>query len=80
MGERAGPRPEVYLSELPIGGKVSIIIDPSTHKGLPHRRYHGRIGEIVEKRGRGYIVAVTVGSKRKLLSILPEHLRPFVQG
>ncbi|MEM1518334.1 MAG: 50S ribosomal protein L21e [Nitrososphaerota archaeon] len=80
VGERAGPKPEVYLSEIPIGSKVSIIIDPATHRGSPHRRYHGKIGEIVEKRGRGYIVAVKVGSKRKLLSLLPEHIRPFIQG
>ena len=80
VGERAGPKPEVYLKEIPIGSKVSINIDPAAHKGSPHRRYHGKIGEIVEKRGRGYIVAVTVGSKKKLLSVLPEHIRPIMQG
>jgi ribosomal protein L21E len=28
----------------------------------------------VEKRGRGYIVAVRLGSKLKKLSVLPEHM------
>jgi large subunit ribosomal protein L21e len=43
---------------------------------MPHRRYHGRVGRIVEKRGRGYVVAVQIGSKLRKLSVLPEHLRP----
>jgi large subunit ribosomal protein L21e len=76
LGSRSGPRPEVYLSELEPGAKVVILVDPASHKGMPHRRYHGRVGRIVEKRGRGYVVAVQIGSKLRKLSVLPEHLRP----
>jgi len=59
------------------GDYVVIKINPSIHKGMPHRRYHGRVGIIVGKRGRAYEVKVTLGNKEKLLIIRPEHLQPF---
>jgi len=79
-GSRSGPRPEVYLQEYQVGQAVAIDIDPSTHGGMPHRRYQGRVGRIVEKRGRGYVVAVELGSKLKKLHVLPEHIKPLPAG
>lgn len=58
------------------GDKVYIIINPSVMKGMPHRRYHGKTGTIVGKRGRCYIVQVRMGGKVKTLIVRPEHLRP----
>jgi large subunit ribosomal protein L21e len=57
------------------GDKVVIKIDPSVHKGMPHRRYHGKIGVIKGRRGRAYEVAVTQGDAVKEVIVLPEHLR-----
>ena len=62
------------------GSKVCIKIDPSFHKGMPHRRYHGKIGTIRDKRGRSYIVEVKVGGKEKTLIVRPEHLEPWLMG
>lgn len=59
------------------GDYVVIKINPSIHKGMPHRRYHGRVGVIVGKRGKAYEVKVTDGGKEKLLIVRPEHLVPF---
>lgn len=59
------------------GSKVCIKIDPSFHKGMPHRRYHGRIGEVKGVRGRSYIVGVKVGGEEKQLIVRPEHLEPW---
>ena len=73
-GARQGPHPEIYLQEFQPGDKVAIKINPSVHRGAPHRRYHGRIGEILEKRGRAYLVRVRLGEKFKLLTVLPDHL------
>ncbi len=73
-GARSGPIPEIYLREFRPGDKVAIKLNPSVHKGAPHRRYHGRIGEIVEKRGRAYVVAVSLGNKLKKITVLPDHL------
>jgi len=80
VGARSGPRPEVYLQEYEIGQQVAIDINSSTHKGMPHKRYQGKVGKVVERRGRGYIVEVALGSKLKKLSVLPEHLKPLPQG
>jgi large subunit ribosomal protein L21e len=64
------------LHEYTSGEKVVIKIDPSVHKGMPHRRYHGRIGVIVEKKGRAYLVNVTQGNATKQIIVRPEHLEP----
>ncbi|MEM0375208.1 MAG: 50S ribosomal protein L21e [Nitrososphaerota archaeon] len=75
-GSRMGPRPDVYLVEYPVGSKVVVVADPSVQKGMPHKRYHGKVGVVLGRRGRGYEVEVYLGSKRKILYVLPDHIRP----
>jgi len=58
------------------GDRVTIILEPSVHKGMPHRRYHGRIGVVEGRRGRSYIVSVDVGRQTKRIIARPEHLVP----
>jgi large subunit ribosomal protein L21e len=57
--------------------RVLIKLDPSTHKGMPHRRYHGKIGIVENKRGQAYVVNVTQGKAIKTIIVRPEHLQPF---
>jgi len=68
------------LHEYSIADKVAIIIDPSVHKGQPHRRFHGKIGVVTEKRGRSYVISVRDGDKIKYLTVRPEHIRPHLGG
>ena len=68
------------LKNLSNGDKVVIIVNPTYHKGMPHRRYQGRIGVIKRKRGDSYEVKVTKGNKEVLLIVPPEHLRVFKEG
>ena len=68
------------LYEYKPGEKVVVKIDPSVHKGMPHRRYHGRIGVIVNKRGRSYVVNVTQGKAVKEIIVRPEHIIPHAEG
>jgi large subunit ribosomal protein L21e len=56
------------------GDKVKIKIDSSVHKGMPHRRYHGRVGVIKGRRGRSYIIQVAEGNQTRTLIARPEHL------
>jgi len=72
----AVPSLSLLMIEYKPGDKVHIITNPAIHKGMPHRRYHGKTGEVIGKRGRSYIVKVVVGNKEKILFIRPEHLRP----
>ena len=60
--------------------KVVIKLDPSVHKGMPHRRFHGRIGIISEKRGKSYVVNVTQGNAIKEIIVRPEHLTPHKEA
>jgi len=62
------------------GEKVVIKIDPSVHKGMPHRRYQGKVGVIVSKRGRAYEINVTQGDAVKEVIVRPEHLRLHSEG
>jgi len=56
------------------GDEVIIKIDPSVHDGMPFRRFHGKRGEIVEKRGRAFLVKILDGNKEKFVVARPEHL------
>jgi len=64
------------LHEYEPGQKVVVKINSSVHKGMPHRRYHGRIGVIANKKGRAYVVGVTQGKAVKEIIVRPEHLEP----
>ena len=67
------------LHEYKPGEKAVVKIDPSVHKGMPHRRYQGKIGVIVNRRGRSYVVQVTQGDAIKEIIVRPEHLEPYAE-
>ncbi len=68
------------LHEYRIGDKVVIDIDPREHKGMPHRRFQGKVG-IVEAIGRRAIrVRVRIGEKDKLVIARLAHLKPITLG
>ena len=75
--ERGKIRISKLLYEYPPRSRVVIKIDPSVPKGMPHKRYHGKIGTIIDKRGRSYIVSVTQGEAIKEIIVRPEHLEPY---
>jgi len=58
-----------------VGEKVVINIDSGVHRGMPHKRYQGRVGTIVESRGRAYVVEIPQRKTSKLIISTPEHLR-----
>lgn len=72
----AVPPLSLLLHEYRVGDKVYIKPNPAVHGGMPHRRYIGKVGTVIGRRGRAYIVEVYLGDKRKELILLPEHIRP----
>ena len=62
------------LYEYKPGEKVVVKIDPSVHKGMPHRRYLGKIGTVIDKRGGSYLIGVKQGEAIKEIIVRPEHL------
>ena len=67
------------LYDYKIGERIDIIPDPSIHKTLPHRRFCGKVGSILEKRGRAYLVEIQDGDKIKTIFLRKEHMRPSKQ-
>ena len=65
------------LHEYPPGSHVVVKIESAVHKGMPHRRFHGHVGTIIEKRGRSYVLTVSQGDAIKEIIVRPEHLEPF---
>lgn len=63
------------LKELNIGDTISIKIDPSYHVGMPHPKYYGYIGKIINKRGECYEVEINDKGKKKIIIAHPAHLR-----
>ena len=76
---RAKGKPKLtkFLYEHELGASVIIKIDSSQQKALPHRRLHGKIGKVVEKRGRGYVVSVAQGNAVRNVILRTEHLEPY---
>ncbi|NWF87438.1 50S ribosomal protein L21e [Candidatus Bathyarchaeota archaeon] len=75
--ERGKIRISKLLYEYQPGNRIVIKIDPSVQKGMPHRRYHGKIGTVIDKRGRSYVVSVPQGDAVKEIIVRPEHLEPY---
>jgi len=64
-----------YIQEFKIGGKVVIKPNPSSHKGMPFKRFFGRTGTVINKRGKSYIIRIKDGKKEKNIISRPEHLK-----
>lgn len=63
------------MKDLKEGDLVAIKINPSVQKGMPHVRYQGRTGRVVEKRGMAYVVEIKDGGKIKKIIARPEHIK-----
>ncbi|MEM4554401.1 MAG: hypothetical protein QXT25_00945 [Candidatus Anstonellaceae archaeon] len=61
-----------------IGDRVTIDAQVK-YSGMPHPRYRGRTGTIVEKRGNAYVVRIRDGKMQKDLIVPPVHLK-LVKG
>lgn len=63
------------LQEFPKGTKVIIDLVPGLPKGRPFKRFIGKSGVVIDKRGNSYIIKVVDGGKEKQIISRPEHLR-----
>lgn len=75
--EKGKPKLSKLLTKYELGSKVIIKMDSSVQKGMPHKRFHGKIGTVVERRGRGYVVSVPAGDTLKEIIVRSEHLEPY---
>jgi large subunit ribosomal protein L21e len=75
--EKGKPKLGKLLIEYAPGSQVIIKMDSSVQKSLPHKRFHGKVGTVLEKRGRGYVVSVSKGDAVKKIIVRSEHLEPY---
>ena len=75
--DKGKPKISKILQEYAPGSQVIIKMDSSVQKSMPHKRFHGKIGIIVEKRGRGYVISVPQGNAIKEIITRSEHLEPY---
>jgi len=64
------------LRKYQLSEKVVVDIDSSQVKGMPHRRFQGRIGTIKEVGRRALTVEVPFGKKKKTVIARLEHVKP----
>lgn len=62
------------LATYETGDKVDIKIESSQQKGQPHRRFHGKVGEVLYKQGNAYVIKVNDQNKEKQVILRPEHI------
>lgn len=77
LRQKPGYRPRItkFLQEFKERQKVIILPEASSQRGMPHSRFKGKVGNIVGKRGRSYIVEIKDGKKVKKIISRPEHLK-----
>ena len=66
-----------YFKSIQSGSQVIIKMDSSVQKSMPHKRFHGKIGVIKRKQGRGYVITVPQGNSIKEIITRAEHLEPY---
>ncbi len=65
------------LREYHEGDRALVKIDPRQHKGMPHRRYHGKVGIVRAVGRRSITLHVKLGNKTKTLITRFDHIKPF---
>jgi large subunit ribosomal protein L21e len=65
------------MIEYKVGEKVAIDIEPSQPKGMPHRRFQGLVGVVMEVRPRAAVIDVPVGNKTKRIIARFDHIKPI---
>ena len=67
-----------FLQVYKEGDEVVIDIDPAQVKGMPHRRFQGKIGKIDEVQRRSLTISVPQGGKMKKVIARLEHIKPHL--
>ncbi|MGC8630902.1 MAG: 50S ribosomal protein L21e [Thermoprotei archaeon] len=66
-----------WLATYDKGQKIAIDIWPGVYEGMPHLRYQGRVGQVIEKRGRCYVIGIPLDKRTAKIMVSPVHIRPL---
>ena len=75
--QKVAYRPPItkFLQEFKNDQAVVILQEPASQRGMPHPRFKGKMGKVIGRRGKSYIVQIVDGNKAKKLISAPEHLK-----
>ncbi len=80
-GKMRGTRFKMSLEKMPISVALqsfkvgeTVNVDYTSHR-MPHPKFQGLTGKVVETKGRSYGVEVRDGGKLKIIYLRPEHLK-----
>ncbi len=59
------------IKDFKVGDKV-IIVQKGNFRDIPHPRYRGKVGTVLEKRGSAYVVEVDMSRSTKRKIIVPQ--------
>jgi large subunit ribosomal protein L21e len=63
------------LTKYAEGDKVVINIDSGVHKAMPHKRFQGKVANIVGTRGKAFIMEIPQRKTVKTIITTAEHIR-----
>ena len=64
-----------FIRNFDIGTKVVIVINSSSQKGMPFKRFQGLSGKVIDKIGRSYVIEIKDGGKTKKVITPSQHLK-----
>ncbi len=64
-----------YLQEFKNGERVVLKAEPTIQKGMYFRRFHGKVGKVMGKKGECYKVIIKDFNKEKEVIVHPVHLK-----
>lgn len=67
------------LIDYKVSDKVVIDINPTQVKGMPHRRFQGKVGVVEEVGRRTLTIRVPIGDKVKKVIARLEHVKPLTK-
>ncbi|MGB9703315.1 MAG: 50S ribosomal protein L21e [Candidatus Micrarchaeia archaeon] len=74
LGKKEKPTVNQILQKFEIGDLVAVDIKRNA-KNIPHPRFNGKVGRIIEKRGKAYVVEIKEYNIKKKIIALPVDLR-----
>lgn len=63
-----------YFQKFEEGDRIQLIGESAVQKAIYHRRFHGKSGIIIGKRGNCYRINIKDGNKTKEVVVHPVHL------
>ncbi len=56
-------------------GDTVAIVPKGNQKNIPHPRYRGKVGKVIERRGSAYVVQLNIFNSKKVLVVPALHLK-----